>query len=66
MFRKVLQGTTIAVVSAIPIAIAIALAIASAISIAIPATAVATTLIWGFPKIRGTVFWGPYNMDPTI
>ena len=19
-----------------------------------------------FSKIRGTVFWGPYNMDPTI
>ena len=19
-----------------------------------------------FPKIRGTVFWGPYNKDPTI
>ena len=26
--------------------------------------------IWGFPKIRvpyiGTLFWGPYNKDPTI
>ena len=22
---------------------------------------------WEFPKIRGTVFWGPYiNKDPTI
>ena len=21
---------------------------------------------WGFPKIRGTLFWGPYNKDPTI
>ena len=20
----------------------------------------------GFPKIRGTLFWGPYNKDPTI
>ena len=23
-------------------------------------------LKWGFPKIRGTLFWGPYNKDPTI
>ena len=23
-------------------------------------------LIWEFPKIRGTLFWGPYNKDPTI
>ena len=22
--------------------------------------------IWGFPKIRGTLFWGPYNKDPII
>ena len=22
--------------------------------------------IWEFPKIRGTVFWGPYNKDPAI
>ena len=22
--------------------------------------------IWEFPKIRGTVFWGPYNKDPTV
>ena len=21
---------------------------------------------WEFPKIRGTVFWGPYNKDPTM
>ena len=21
---------------------------------------------WEFPKIRGTLFWGPYNKDPTI
>ena len=21
---------------------------------------------WGFPKIRGTFFWSPYNKDPTI
>ena len=21
--------------------------------------------IWQFPKIRGTLFWGPYNKDPT-
>ena len=23
-------------------------------------------LKWEFPKIRGTLFWGPYNKDPTI
>ena len=23
-------------------------------------------LCWGFPKIRGTLFWGPYHEDPTI
>ena len=22
--------------------------------------------VWEFPKIRGTVFWGFYNEDPTI
>ena len=22
--------------------------------------------IWAFPKIRGTLFRGPYNKDPTI
>ena len=22
--------------------------------------------IWEFPKILGTLFWGPYNKDPTI
>ena len=22
--------------------------------------------IWEFPKIRGTIFWGPYNKDPTF
>ena len=22
--------------------------------------------IWEFPKIRGTLFWGPYKKDPTI
>ena len=22
--------------------------------------------IWEFPKIRGTLFWAPYNKDPTI
>ena len=22
--------------------------------------------IWEFPKIRGTLSWGPYNKDPTI
>ena len=22
--------------------------------------------IWEFPKIRGTLFWGPYSKDPTI
>ena len=26
----------------------------------------ATVLIWGFPKIRGTLFWGPYDKDPSI
>ena len=23
-------------------------------------------VIWDFPKIRGTLFWSPYNKDPTI
>ena len=23
-------------------------------------------LKWDFPKIRGTLSWGPYNKDPTI
>ena len=23
-------------------------------------------MIWEFPKIRGTLFWGPYNNEPTI
>ena len=22
--------------------------------------------IWEFPKIRGTLFWGRFNKDPTI
>ena len=22
--------------------------------------------IWEFPKVRGTLFGGPYNKDPTI
>ena len=22
--------------------------------------------IWEFPKMRGTLVWGPYNKDPTI
>ena len=22
--------------------------------------------VWKFPKIRGTLFWGPDNKDPTI
>ena len=22
--------------------------------------------LWEFPKIGGTLFWGPSNMDPTI
>ena len=22
--------------------------------------------IWKFPKIRGTLLWGPYNKDPTV
>ena len=21
---------------------------------------------WEFPKVRSTLFWGPYNNDPTI
>ena len=21
---------------------------------------------WEFPKIRGNLFWGPYNRDPSI
>ena len=21
---------------------------------------------WEFPKIGGTLFWGPYNTDPTV
>ena len=25
-----------------------------------------SALIWEFPKIRGTLFWCPYNKDPTI
>ena len=24
------------------------------------------TFIWEFPKIRGTLFWGPYHKHPTI
>ena len=27
---------------------------------------VAAAEIWEFPKIRGTLFWGPDNKDPTI
>ena len=26
----------------------------------------AQTPVWEFPEIRGTLFWGPYNKDPTI
>ena len=26
----------------------------------------APDFMWGFPKIGGTLFWGPYNKDPTI
>ena len=22
--------------------------------------------IWEFPELGGTLFWGPYNKDPTI
>ena len=22
--------------------------------------------VWEFPKIRGTLCWGPYSKDPTI
>ena len=25
----------------------------------------ASCLIWEFPKIRGTLVWGPYNKDPS-
>ena len=24
------------------------------------------TATWEFPKIRGTLFWSPYNKNPTI
>ena len=27
---------------------------------------VPAALMWEFPKIWGTLFWGPYNKDPTI
>ena len=27
---------------------------------------VAVVKIWEFPKMRGTLLWGPYNKDPTI
>ena len=27
---------------------------------------VVVVAVWGFPKIRGTLFWGPHNKDPTI
>ena len=27
---------------------------------------VACSATWEFPKIRGALFWGPYNKDPTI
>ena len=30
------------------------------------APAFAHQSVWEFPKIRGTLFWGPYNKDPTI
>ena len=26
----------------------------------------ANAYMWEFPKIRATLFWGPYNKDPTI
>ena len=26
----------------------------------------AVAMIWEFPKVKGTVFLGPYNKDPTI
>ena len=29
-------------------------------------TAQRDSIMWGFPKTRGTLFWGPYNKDPTI
>ena len=29
----------------------------------VPRPSIAT---WEFPKIRGTLFWGPYNKDPTM
>ena len=22
--------------------------------------------LWEFPQVRGTLFWGPYNKDPTM
>ena len=27
---------------------------------------VGTLQVWEFPKIRGTLFWDPYNKDPII
>ena len=29
-------------------------------------TEVISIFIWEFPTIGGTLFWGPYNKDPTI
>ena len=32
----------------------------------LPVVLVTGKAMWEFPKIRGTLFWGPYNKDPTI
>ena len=31
-----------------------------------PHIPVTLNLKWGFPKIKGTLVWDPYNKDPTI
>ena len=31
-----------------------------------PTSLFAGFITWGLPKIRGALFWGPYNKDPTI
>ena len=32
----------------------------------VPKGSLVPTALWEFPKIRGTLFWGPYHKDPTI
>ena len=38
----------------------------AALSISAPSCKKASGFIRGVPKIRGTLFWGPYNKDATI